>query len=126
MMYVFEAETVDKWKYCPICGAEILEVYPGDYHGHTTCMTDDCDGVDFEVVKRTTDAIQNGTIVISRKGGAIGRLTLDDVGFAKVSGKQRLGERTVQFSTFYEPISEVERKWRLATDEEVRRYFDAD
>lgn len=69
---------------------------------------------------------QNGTIVVSRDSDAIGRIVVGDVGFAKVSGKQRVGNRDVSFSTFYEPITEIERHWRLATDEEVRRYFDAD
>lgn len=69
---------------------------------------------------------QNGTTVVSRNGDAIGGILLDGEGFAKVKGKQRIGNRMVHFSTFYEPISEIERHWRLATDEEVRRYFDAD
>lgn len=69
---------------------------------------------------------QNGTIVVSRDSDAIGRIVVGDVGFAKVSGKQRVGNRNVSFSTFYEPITEIERHWRPATDEEVRRYFDAD
>jgi len=72
------------------------------------------------------DEFQNGTIVVSRDSDAIGRIVVGDVGFAKVSGKQRVGNRIVSFSTFYEPITEIERHWRLATDEEVRRYFDAD
>lgn len=69
---------------------------------------------------------QNGTIVVSRSSNAIGRIVVGDVGFAKVSGKQRVGSRNVSFSTFYEPITEIEQHWRLATDEEVRRYFDVD
>lgn len=68
---------------------------------------------------------QNGTIVVSRESDAIGRIVIGDIGLAKVSGKQSLGNRTIQFSTFYEPITEIGRHWRLATDEEVRRYFDA-
>lgn len=69
---------------------------------------------------------QTGTIVVNRNSDAIGRIVIGDVGFAKVSGKQRVSNRDVSFSTFYEPIMEIERHWRLATDEEVRRYFDAD
>lgn len=69
---------------------------------------------------------QNGTIVVSRDSDAIGRIVVGDVGFAKVSGKQLVGNRDVSFSTFYEPTAEIERHWRLATDKEVRRYFDAD
>lgn len=40
------------WKFCPKCGSELLEVYPGDFVGHTTCMNesdDDCI-VDFDVI----------------------------------------------------------------------------
>lgn len=68
---------------------------------------------------------QNGTIVVSRDGDTVGRIVLDDAGFAKVSGKQRIGNRMVQFSTFYEPVWEINVSWRIATDEEVRHYFDA-
>ena len=41
--YTFEADEVDSWKYCPVCGEEFLEVYPGDYFGHITCMNDPFD-----------------------------------------------------------------------------------
>lgn len=40
------------WKYCPKCGSELLEVYPGDFTGHTTCMNEhdgDC-SIDFDVL----------------------------------------------------------------------------
>lgn len=69
---------------------------------------------------------QNGTIVVSRNSDAIGRLVLNRFDFAKVVGEQRIGRRKVSFSTFFEHISVIKRNWRLATDEEVRRYFDAD
>jgi hypothetical protein len=36
--YVFHDDEVRNWKYCPICGNEILEVYPGDYFGYISCM----------------------------------------------------------------------------------------
>lgn len=72
------------------------------------------------------EQLQNGTIVVSRNSDAIGRIVVDDVGFAKVSGKQRVGNRDVSFSTFYELMPVLHQNWRLATDEEVRRYFDAD
>ena len=54
--YTFEAGEVDKWKYCPKCGAEILEVYPGDYFGHITCFgeEDTCD-INFEVTYREAE-----------------------------------------------------------------------
>lgn len=47
--YVFKDGEVAGWKYCPQCGAELLEVYQGDYRGHTTCMTDDCEGTEFKI-----------------------------------------------------------------------------
>lgn len=48
--FAFDAGDVSKWKYCPLCGSEILEVYPGDYYGHITCFADSesCD-IDFKV-----------------------------------------------------------------------------
>lgn len=48
--YVFEAGEVESWKYCPVCGEELLEIYPGDYFGHITCMGDYCvEGIDFKI-----------------------------------------------------------------------------
>ena len=43
-------ETVWEWRYCPLCGSELIEVYPGDYVGHTTCYNEDCDGVGFDII----------------------------------------------------------------------------
>ena len=48
--YVFEAIELDEWKYCPKCGAEILEVYPGDFVGHITCFGDDDCDVSFGII----------------------------------------------------------------------------
>lgn len=50
LKYVFDGNDVDKWKYCPKCGSEILEIYPGDYFGHITCFKDNesCD-IDFTI-----------------------------------------------------------------------------
>lgn len=28
------------WRYCPKCGSELLEVYPGDFTGHSSCMNE--------------------------------------------------------------------------------------
>lgn len=125
-IYVFAAETVDKWKYCPACGTEILEVYPGDRFGHTTCMTDDCDGADFKVInetkQRTINAISEGTILTHRVGGAIGRCVKSGDKFAIAF---RANDGTFgQTNTATKEI--ISNAWRLATDEEVRRYFDAD
>lgn len=35
--YVFESESILDFKYCPYCGKEIMEVYPGDYGGFIQC-----------------------------------------------------------------------------------------
>lgn len=50
LKYVFDNGDVDRWKHCPMCGSEILEVYPGDYFGHITCFKeeDTCD-INFEI-----------------------------------------------------------------------------
>ena len=31
------------WKYCPVCGNELFEVYVGDFTAHTVCENEDCD-----------------------------------------------------------------------------------
>lgn len=48
--YTFDAGDVRQWRYCPKCGAEILEVYAGDWRGYLTCAggEDTCD-IDFGV-----------------------------------------------------------------------------
>lgn len=48
--FIFDGSDVSAWRFCPKCGAEILEVYPGDYHGYITCFgSDDSCDIDFEV-----------------------------------------------------------------------------
>lgn len=47
--YTFEASTVDKWKHCPSCGEELIEIYTGDYHGHLSCVVCESDN-DFTVI----------------------------------------------------------------------------
>ena len=47
--YVFSPDHVDAFEYCPRCGSEIIEVYPGDFDGHTTCMNEECEGLSFEI-----------------------------------------------------------------------------
>lgn len=44
-IYTFEERDVGRWEYCPLCGSELLEVYPGDYFGHLTCGSEEgyCD-----------------------------------------------------------------------------------
>ena len=36
-----------KWNYCPTCGSELVEVYPGDFSEHITCDNSNCsnDGI---------------------------------------------------------------------------------
>lgn len=48
--FAFDGADVSTWDYCPKCGAEILEVYPGDFYGHIMCFggEDSCD-IDFKV-----------------------------------------------------------------------------
>lgn len=47
--YVFDANEVDKWSFCPVCGEEILDVFAGDYRGHIECLGGgDCD-IDFGI-----------------------------------------------------------------------------
>src|SRR5699024_10275157 len=46
----FDAGEVDSWKYCPRCGEEILEIYPGDYFGHIACINDKHDeDIEFKI-----------------------------------------------------------------------------
>lgn len=47
--YVFDANEVDKWAFCPVCGDEIIEVYAGDNCGHIVCCgACDCD-INFDI-----------------------------------------------------------------------------
>ncbi|MES9681765.1 hypothetical protein ABWK22_02370 [Gottfriedia acidiceleris] len=50
MQYVFEEEQIRKFKYCPFCKGDILEIYDGDFSGHITCT--DCDeDLDFLILE---------------------------------------------------------------------------
>lgn len=64
----------------------------------------------------------NGSVVVHRICGFIGICELSEKGvsvrYKNMSG--RFGQ------TLNEPTHVVAKYWRLATDEEVRRYFDAD
>lgn len=42
------------WKYCPICGGELFEVYPGDFTVHTVC-DNDCDSLGVEMIVKVND-----------------------------------------------------------------------
>lgn len=44
MHYVFRADSINKMKYCPFCGEEIMQVYDGDYIGQVECLNcDECE-----------------------------------------------------------------------------------
>jgi len=50
MRYLVEEEQVLKFKYCPYCGDEIIDVHIGDYLGHTVCQNIECGkGLDFSI-----------------------------------------------------------------------------
>ena len=52
MHYVFKEGQISGFKFCPMCGAEILEVYPGDYMGHITCLNEECEAdLDFDILE---------------------------------------------------------------------------
>lgn len=53
--YIFNGSDVDKFEFCPLCGSRIIEVYPGDRHGHTTCFNEDCDDVYFEIKREDAE-----------------------------------------------------------------------
>ncbi|STO12764.1 Uncharacterised protein [[Flavobacterium] thermophilum] len=42
--YVFRADSINKMKYCPFCGNEMISVYDGDYCGQVECLNcDECE-----------------------------------------------------------------------------------
>ncbi|MGY3188751.1 hypothetical protein [Lysinibacillus sp. TE18511] len=73
------------------------------------------------VRQREIDAIIHGAIVVHRKDGIIGRCAKSSFGISVCyRHKDRFGQTIGDYPHF------VAQHWRLATDEEVRRYFDAD
>lgn len=67
------------------------------------------------------DAIIPGAIVVHRKDGTIGRCARSMFGISVcLRNKHGFGQTIGDYPHF------VAQHWRLATDEEVRRYFDAD
>lgn len=40
--FSFDSGEVMGWRYCPVCGSELLEIYPGEYVGHFNCSNDEC------------------------------------------------------------------------------------
>jgi transposase-like protein len=51
--YVFKAQSIHKFKYCPYCGKEIMQVYPGDYCGMVQCFEcEECsDELSFDILE---------------------------------------------------------------------------
>ena len=48
--YVFDEKDVNKWRYCPICGEEILWTVVGEIGGRLTCSGEHPgEDVEFEV-----------------------------------------------------------------------------
>ncbi|WP_336638437.1 hypothetical protein [Lysinibacillus fusiformis] len=71
--------------------------------------------------QREIDAIIPGAIVVHRKDGTIGRCARSTFGISVCYAiKGGRGQTIGDYPHF------VAQHWRLATDEEVRRYFDAD
>lgn len=53
MHYVFKADSINKMKYCPFCGSEMISVYDRDYCGQVECLNcDECeDELEFEILE---------------------------------------------------------------------------
>jgi len=73
------------------------------------------------VEKAEIDAIVPGAIVVHRKDGSIGRCVRTTFGISVCYRTER-----GHGQTFGDYPHFVAQHWRLATDEGVRRYFDAD
>ena len=57
--FVFD-DSVNGWRYCPLCGEEILEVYTGDYHGMISCMGDhENEIVEFEIAEMESEKLKS-------------------------------------------------------------------
>lgn len=77
--------------------------------------------IDQVVKQQEVDAIVPGAIVVHRKNGTIGRCAYSSFGISVCYAiKGGRGQTIGDYPHF------VAKHWRLATDEEVRRYFDAD
>lgn len=50
MHYLFKEKDISKFKYCPFCKADIVEIYPGDFTGHISCSECDED-LDFLILE---------------------------------------------------------------------------
>lgn len=38
LRYIVEAKDVNRFKYCPYCGSNMISVNDGDYNGQTECL----------------------------------------------------------------------------------------
>jgi len=47
MHYVFSSKSIHKFKFCPYCGKDIMQVYDGDFSGMVQCS--DCEECDNEL-----------------------------------------------------------------------------
>lgn len=59
--FVFNAEHVMNFKYCPYCGGEIMQVYPGDFNGFIQCMEcEECEEkLEFTILQEMIDRFPN-------------------------------------------------------------------
>lgn len=55
--FVFEAKSVMDFKYCPYCGEEIMQVYPGDFRGFVQCFEcEECEErLEFSILQEMKD-----------------------------------------------------------------------
>jgi transcription elongation factor Elf1 len=61
MHYVFRADSINKMKYCPFCGSEMISVYDGDYNGQVECLNcDECEEeLEFLILEEMLDKYPN-------------------------------------------------------------------
>lgn len=59
--YVFRADSINKMKYCPFCGSEMISVYDGDYMGQVECLNcDECEEeLEFLILEEMLDRYPN-------------------------------------------------------------------
>lgn len=51
-------DNITKWRYCPICGEEIIELSVGDYTGQVICdgESDVCN-INFDIIGRQDETL---------------------------------------------------------------------
>jgi transcription elongation factor Elf1 len=50
MHYVFKAQSIHKFKYCPYCGSKFMSIYDGDYCGQLECYSCERD-IEFDILE---------------------------------------------------------------------------